>query len=143
MIETGIARQLDAVGRITLPKELRKSLGFKDRELLEIYTEDDKIILRKCERQKQDIFTGSEEDLIEYKWKIVSKNQPANYQSLLVNLIIYPFSVARSFPRLPGRLFLCICDLAAPSYDKKRNGNAALTCFIKITTTVNQNSASI
>ena len=64
MIETGIARQLDAVGRITLPKELRKSLGFKDRELLEIYTEDDKIILRKCERQKQDIFTGSEEDLI-------------------------------------------------------------------------------
>ena len=45
MIETGIARQLDAVGRITLPKELRKSLGFKDRELLEIYTEDDKIIL--------------------------------------------------------------------------------------------------
>ena len=34
MIETGIARQLDAVGRITLPKELRKSLGFKDRELL-------------------------------------------------------------------------------------------------------------
>ena len=71
MIETGIARQLDAVGRITLPKELRKSLGFKDRELLEIYTEDDKIILRKCERQKQDIFTGSEEDLIEYKGKSV------------------------------------------------------------------------
>ena len=69
MIETGIARQLDAVGRITL----RKSLGFKDRELLEIYTEDDKIILRKCERQKQDIFTGSEEDLIEYKGKLVSK----------------------------------------------------------------------
>ena len=65
MIETGIARQLDAVGRITLPKELRKSLGFKDRELLEIYTEDDK--------QKQDIFTGSEEDLIEYKGKLVSK----------------------------------------------------------------------
>ena len=78
MIETGIARQLDAVGRIPLPKELRKSLGFKDRELLEIYTEDDKImrfkiILRKCERQKQDIFTGSEEDLIEYKGKLVSK----------------------------------------------------------------------
>ena len=66
MIETGIARQLDAVGRITLPKELRKSLGFKDRELLEIYTEDDKIILRKCERQKQDIFTGSEEPLLPY-----------------------------------------------------------------------------
>ena len=40
---------------------------------LDIYVEDDKIILRKCERQKQDIFTGSEEDLIEYKGKLVSK----------------------------------------------------------------------
>ena len=84
MIETGIARQLDAVGRITLPKELRKSLGFKDRELLEIYTEDDKIILRKCERQKQDIFTGSEEDLIEYKGKLVSKESIRELSNLAV-----------------------------------------------------------
>ena len=71
MIETGIARQLDAVGRITLPKELRKSLGFKDRELLEIYTEDDKIILKKY--APTDIFTGDRDDLIEYKGKLVSK----------------------------------------------------------------------
>ena len=71
MIETGIARQLDAVGRITLPKELRKSLGFKDRELLEIYTEDDKIILKKY--APTDIFTGEREDLIEYHGKLVSK----------------------------------------------------------------------
>ena len=48
MTDTGIARQLDAVGRITLPKELRKSMNFSDREVLEIYTEDDKIILKKC-----------------------------------------------------------------------------------------------
>ena len=44
MINTGIARQLDSVGRITLPKELRKAFGFAEREVLEIYTEDDKII---------------------------------------------------------------------------------------------------
>ena len=71
MIETGIARQLDAVGRITLPKELRKSLGFKDRELLEIYTEDDKIILKKY--APTDIFTGDRDDLIEFHAKMVSK----------------------------------------------------------------------
>ena len=71
MIETGIARQLDAVGRITLPKELRKSLGFKDRELLEIYTEDDKIILKKY--APTDIFTGDRDDLIEFHGKMVSK----------------------------------------------------------------------
>lgn len=72
MTDTGIARQLDAVGRITLPKELRKSLNFSDREVLEIYTEDNKIILQKCQNPK-DIFTGSTEDLIEYQGKLVSR----------------------------------------------------------------------
>ena len=72
MTDTGIARQLDAVGRITLPKELRKSMNFADREVLKIYTEDDKIILKKC-TDPADIFTGSTEDLIEYKGKLVSR----------------------------------------------------------------------
>ena len=72
MTDTGIARQLDAVGRITLPKELRKSMNFSDREVLEIYTEDDKIILKKC-TESADIFTGSTKDLIEYKGKLVSR----------------------------------------------------------------------
>lgn len=72
MTDTGIARQLDAVGRITLPKELRSSLNFAEREVLQIYTEDDKIILKKCV-DPADIFTGSTKDLIEYKGKLVSK----------------------------------------------------------------------
>lgn len=71
MTDTGIARQLDAVGRITLPKELRKSLNFSDREVLEIYTEENKIILQKCQKPA-DIFTGSSKDLIEYHGKLVS-----------------------------------------------------------------------
>lgn len=72
MTDTGIARQLDAVGRITLPKELRKSLNFSEREVLEIYTEGNKIILQKCQ-EPADIFTGSSKDLIEYHGKLVSK----------------------------------------------------------------------
>ena len=73
MKNTGVVRRLDELGRITLPMELRKVFGIEERDSLESYVEDDKIILRKCERQKQDIFTGSEEDLIEYKGKLVSK----------------------------------------------------------------------
>lgn len=73
MINTGIARQLDSVGRITLPKELRKAFGFAEREVLEIYTEDDKIILKKCS-EPTDIFTGSTKDLIEFEGKLVSKD---------------------------------------------------------------------
>ena len=73
MTNTGIARQLDKLGRITLPIELRKSLGFADREKLEIYTEDDKIILKKA-AAPVDIFTGSTEDLVEFEGKAVSKD---------------------------------------------------------------------
>lgn len=68
---TGIVRRLDELGRITIPIELRRSLGIGDREALEIYTESNKIILAKYE--PTDIFTGSDQDLIEYKDKLVSK----------------------------------------------------------------------
>ena len=73
MTNTGIARQLDKLGRITLPIELRKSLGFADRETLEIYTEDDRIILKKSSTPA-DIFTGSTENLIEFDGKAVSRD---------------------------------------------------------------------
>ena len=72
MTDTGIARQLDKLGRITLPMELRKSLGIGEHESLHIFTEDDKIILKKASGAA-DIFTGSTEDLIEFEGKMVSK----------------------------------------------------------------------
>lgn len=71
MKNTGIVRRLDELGRITIPIELRRSLGIGDREAVEIYTEDNKIVLEKY--QPSDIFTGLEEDLIEYHGKLVSR----------------------------------------------------------------------
>ncbi len=68
---TGIVRRLDELGRITLPIELRRSLGIVDRDSLEIIIENDQIILKKC--AEEDIFTGETEDLIEYHGKMVSK----------------------------------------------------------------------
>lgn len=72
MQSTGIVRRLDSLGRITLPMELRKSFDIADREALEIFTEDDKIIIKKY--NPSDIFTGQCEDLIEYKGKKVSRD---------------------------------------------------------------------
>lgn len=72
MTDTGIARQLDKLGRITLPMELRKSLNIGEHETLRIYTERDKIILKKASAPA-DIFTGSTEDLIEFEGKMVSR----------------------------------------------------------------------
>lgn len=68
---TGVVRKLDELGRITLPIELRRSLDLDVKDGLEITVQDDCIILRKCE--DGDIFTGNQEDLIEFEGKLVSK----------------------------------------------------------------------
>lgn len=68
---TGVVRKLDELGRITLPIELRRSLDLEVKDGLSINIEGDSIILQKC--QEGDIFTGSQDDLIEYEKKLVSK----------------------------------------------------------------------
>ena len=72
MQSTGIVRRLDSLGRITLPMELRKSFDIGDREPLEIFTEEDRILIKKY--NTSDVFTGKCEDLIEYKGKKVSRD---------------------------------------------------------------------
>ena len=47
MISTGVVRKIDDLGRIVIPKEIRKTLGIRDGENLEITVEDDKIKLSK------------------------------------------------------------------------------------------------
>ena len=69
MKSTGIVRRLDELGRITLPIELRRNF---ERDPLEIFVDDDKIILKKY--NPADIFTGEDmDDLIDYKGKKVSR----------------------------------------------------------------------
>lgn len=47
MKQTGVTRKIDELGRIVIPKEIRKNLSIRDGESLEIYTSDDSIILKK------------------------------------------------------------------------------------------------
>ena len=47
MKQTGITRKIDELGRIVIPKEIRKNLGIRDGEALEIFTSEDSIILKK------------------------------------------------------------------------------------------------
>ncbi len=71
MKSTGIVRKLDELGRITLPIELRRNLNIGDRDPLEIFVDDERIILKKY--QPCDIFTGEMDDLIDYQGKKVSR----------------------------------------------------------------------
>ncbi len=50
MKETGIIRKIDELGRIVLPKEIRKTLGIKDGEDLEIFVDNQGIYLQKHSR---------------------------------------------------------------------------------------------
>jgi len=70
MKSTGIVRKVDELGRIVLPSELRSTLNIKEKDPLEIFIEDSKIILRKYEPSC--IFTGNMDSLLEYKGKKVS-----------------------------------------------------------------------
>lgn len=71
MKSTGIVRKVDELGRVVLPIELRRNLDIHEKDALEIFVDDEKIILKKYE--PADIFSGSMDDLIDFKGKKVSK----------------------------------------------------------------------
>lgn len=47
MKETGIVRRIDDLGRIVIPKEIRRTLGIKESDPMEIFVQGDQIILSK------------------------------------------------------------------------------------------------
>lgn len=71
MKHTGLVRKIDILGRITLPSELRKNFNLNCNDAVEIFVEEDLVILKKY--QLADVFSGSMEDLIDYKGLKVSK----------------------------------------------------------------------
>lgn len=47
MNDTGIVRKVDDLGRIVIPMELRRTLGIKVKDPIQIYVEGERIILQK------------------------------------------------------------------------------------------------
>jgi transcriptional pleiotropic regulator of transition state genes len=66
MKATGVTRKVDDLGRIVLPKELRRTLGIKIKDPIEIFVENDKIILKKYHPAKACAITGevSEKNMV-------------------------------------------------------------------------------
>ena len=69
MKSTGIVRKVDELGRIVLPIELRRTLNIAEKDSLEIYVEEDSIILRKYETRC--VFCGNSKNVAEYKGKSI------------------------------------------------------------------------
>ena len=72
MKSTGIIRKVDELGRIVLPIELRRTLDIAERDELEIYMENDRIILQKFEPAC--VFCGSSRRLSDYRSKKVCQD---------------------------------------------------------------------
>ena len=72
MEEKGIIRPVDKLGRIVIPKELRRRLDVKnDIDSFEIFTEGDSLILKKY--NPRCVLCGSDENCIEYSGRLVCK----------------------------------------------------------------------
>ena len=72
MKSTGIVRKIDDLGRIVLPIELRRTLNIAERDSIEIYVDEDQIILKKY--QPTCVFCGNSENLSDFKDKIVCES---------------------------------------------------------------------
>ena len=71
MKSTGVVRHIDRLGRIVLPMELRKVFGIKQDDPIEIYVDEDKIILKAY--KPTCIFCGDGEEMVSYKGQNICK----------------------------------------------------------------------
>jgi len=75
MKATGIVRRVDDLGRLVIPKELRRAYQIEENDPVEIFTDNDSIILRKYEPAVSCIFCGQDDPdvLLPFKGKRICK----------------------------------------------------------------------
>lgn len=73
MKSTGIVRKVDDLGRLVIPKELRRTLGIDNSVPVEIFTDGDQIILKKYKPNMTCAATGeiSEDNLVLLGGKLI------------------------------------------------------------------------
>ena len=67
MKDIGIVRNIDEMGRLVIPKEMRTKMDIRSNDSVEIYVEDDKIILTRY--TPSCIFCGESDNLTVFKDK--------------------------------------------------------------------------
>jgi AbrB family transcriptional regulator, transcriptional pleiotropic regulator of transition state genes len=58
MKSTGVVRKVDELGRIVIPVELRRNMEIELKDGLEIFVEEEKVILKKYEADNACVVTG-------------------------------------------------------------------------------------
>ena len=69
MKSTGVVRNLDELGRIVIPKEVRKKLEIDVKDPMEIFIEGSAVVLKKVESGC--IFCNTSKNLVDFKDKLI------------------------------------------------------------------------
>lgn len=69
MKATGIVRKMDTLGRVVIPIELRRTMNIDVKDGIEIFVDDDQIVLRKY--TPACFFCDSASDLYEYNGRMI------------------------------------------------------------------------
>lgn len=62
MKSTGIVRKVDELGRVVIPIEVRRTLGIKEKDPIEIFIDGEQIVLKKYTAAKSCFVTGEVND---------------------------------------------------------------------------------
>ena len=81
MKATGIVRPLDSMGRVVIPKEIRRVLHIENTDSLEVFTEGDTIILKKYEPCC--VFCNNTNGVSEFKGRLVCRDCIAEMSGLV------------------------------------------------------------
>lgn len=86
MRPTGIVRRVDDLGRVVIPKEIRRTLGIKEGEPLEIYTDEDTVCFKKYQQKdfyewfentinEEESLTTEEKSALNAMLKVIKSNK--------------------------------------------------------------------
>lgn len=86
MRPTGIVRRVDDLGRVVIPKEIRRTLGIKEGEPLEIYTDEDTVCFKKYQQKdfyewfentinEEESLTTEEKNALNAMLKVIKSNK--------------------------------------------------------------------
>lgn len=81
MKSTGVVRKVDELGRIVLPIEIRKVLDINQKDAIEIFTDNDKIILQKY--QPACVFCNNAENVVYFNGKRICSDCVAKMKEQL------------------------------------------------------------
>lgn len=84
MKATGVVRRIDELGRIVIPKEIRKNFRIKEGENIEIYIDDNNIILKKYSELKN--VSDISSNIIDSVFSIINKDIIITDMSKIVEL---------------------------------------------------------